>query len=69
MWTEALEKRGMKVNRSKTEYMYFNEIEVPGVVRLEDKVVPQVVSFKYLGCVLDSKGGCNSELKKRVQAG
>jgi len=68
-WREMLEKRGMKVSRSKTEYMCFNGKEEPGDIRLEDEVVPQVENFKYLGCVIQSDGNCNKEIKKKVQAG
>ncbi|KAK3537900.1 hypothetical protein QTP70_022440, partial [Hemibagrus guttatus] len=58
-WRFALERRGMKVSRSKTEYMCVNEREGSGTVRLQGEEVKKVQEFKYLG----------STVQKRVQAG
>ncbi|KAK3558157.1 hypothetical protein QTP86_011880 [Hemibagrus guttatus] len=69
MWRFALERRGMKVNRSKTEYMCVNEREGSGTVRLQGEEVKKVQEFKYLGSTVQSNGECGKEVKKRVQAG
>ncbi|KAK3544826.1 hypothetical protein QTP86_027491, partial [Hemibagrus guttatus] len=68
-WRFALERRGMKVSRSKTEYMCVNEREGSGTVRLQGKEVKKVQEFKYLGSTVQSNGECGKEVKKRVQAG
>ncbi|KAK3566679.1 hypothetical protein QTP86_003189, partial [Hemibagrus guttatus] len=68
-WSFALERRGMKVSRSKTEYMCVNEREGSGTVRLQDEEVKKVQEFKYLGSTVQSNGECGKEVKKRVQAG
>ncbi|KAK3533309.1 hypothetical protein QTP70_016017 [Hemibagrus guttatus] len=68
-WRFALERRGMKVSRSKTEYMCVNEREGSGTVRLQSKEVKKVQEFKYLGSTVQSNGECGKEVKKRVQAG
>ncbi|KAK3512233.1 hypothetical protein QTP70_001094 [Hemibagrus guttatus] len=68
-WRFALERRGMKVSRSKTEYMCVNERERSGTVRLQGEEVKKVQEFKYLGSTVQSNGGCGKEVKKRVQAG
>ncbi|KAK3525203.1 hypothetical protein QTP86_023254 [Hemibagrus guttatus] len=68
-WRFALERRGMKVSRSKTEYMCVNEREGSGTVRLQDEEVKKVQEFKYLGSTVQSNGECRKEVKKRVQAG
>ena len=68
-WRYALERRGMKVSRSKTEYMCVNEREGGEVVHLQDAEVARVEEFKYLGATVQSNGECSSEVKKRVQAG
>ncbi|MCJ8736312.1 hypothetical protein PDJAM_G00258120 [Pangasius djambal] len=68
-WKFALERRGMKVNRSKTEYMCMNEREGSGTVRLQGEEVKKVQEFKYLGSTVQSNGECGKEVKKRVQAG
>ncbi|KAK3516278.1 hypothetical protein QTP70_008641 [Hemibagrus guttatus] len=69
MWRFALERRGMKVSRSKTEYMCVNEREGSGTVRLQGEEVKKVQEFKYLGSTVQSNGECGKEVKKRVQAG
>ncbi|KAK3511438.1 hypothetical protein QTP70_008678 [Hemibagrus guttatus] len=68
-WRFALERRGMKVSRSKTEYMCVNEREGSGRVRLQGEEVKKVQEFKYLGSTVQSNGECGKEVKKRVQAG
>ncbi|KAK3515214.1 hypothetical protein QTP70_010616 [Hemibagrus guttatus] len=68
-WRFALERRGMKVSRSKTEYMCVNEREGSGTVRLQGEEVEKVQEFKYLGSTVQSNGECAKEVKKRVQAG
>ncbi|KAI5089302.1 histone H4 transcription factor [Silurus meridionalis] len=44
-WRYALERRGMKVSRSKTEYMCVNEREGSGVVRLQGEELQKVEEF------------------------
>ncbi|KAK3513397.1 hypothetical protein QTP70_014223 [Hemibagrus guttatus] len=68
-WRFALERRGMKISRSKTEYMCVNEREGSGTVRLQGEEVKKVQEFKYLGSTVQSNGECRKEVKKRVQAG
>ncbi|KAK3515182.1 hypothetical protein QTP70_009592 [Hemibagrus guttatus] len=67
-WRFALERRGMKVSCSKTEYMCVNESEGSGTVRLQGEEVKKVQEFKYLGSKVQSNGECGKEVKKRVQA-
>ncbi|KAI5623886.1 hypothetical protein C0J50_16567 [Silurus asotus] len=68
-WRYALERRGMKLSRSKTEYMCVNEREGSGVVRLQGEELQKVEEFRYLGSTVQSNGECVREVKKRVQAG
>ncbi|KAK3510392.1 hypothetical protein QTP70_005867 [Hemibagrus guttatus] len=68
-WRFALERREMKVSRSKTEYMCVNEKEGSGTVRLQGEEVKKIQEFKYLGSTVQSNGECGKEVKKRVQAG
>ncbi|KAK3515360.1 hypothetical protein QTP70_018751 [Hemibagrus guttatus] len=68
-WRFALERRGMKVSHSKTEYMCVNEREGSGTVRLQGEELKKVQEFKYLGSTVQSNGECGKEVKKRVQAG
>ncbi|KAK3543566.1 hypothetical protein QTP70_023888 [Hemibagrus guttatus] len=63
-WRFVLERRGMKVSRSKTEYMCLNEREGSGTVRLQGEEVKKVQEFKYLGSTVQSNGECGKEVKK-----
>ncbi|KAK3534427.1 hypothetical protein QTP86_015226, partial [Hemibagrus guttatus] len=64
-WRFALERRGMKVSRSKTEYMCVNEREGSGTVRLQGEEVKKVQEFKYLGSTVQSNGECGKESQKK----
>ena len=68
-WRHALERRGMRVSRSKTEYMCVNGRDDGGGVKMQGVEVPKVEEFKYLGSTVQSSGDCGREVKKRVQAG
>lgn len=48
-WRYAMKRRGMKVSRSKTEYMCMNEREGGVIVQLQRTDVLRVDGFKYLG--------------------
>ena len=68
-WRDALEKRGLRVSRSKTEYLCIGP-EVNGMtIRMGDAEVPEVKEFKYLGSTVQQDGGGNIEVRKRIQAG
>ena len=68
-WKYALERRGMKVSRSKTEYLCINGENDDETVKMEDTKKPRVKEFMYLGSTVQESGGCEREVKKRVQAG
>ena len=67
-WRYASERRRMKVIRSKTEYMCINGGNDDKAMKMEDKKVPRVKKFKYLGSTVQENGSCEREVKKRVQA-
>ena len=50
-WRYALERRGMKVNRRKTEYMcvYERQDNGSGTVKMQGEEVAKVEDFRYLG--------------------
>ena len=60
-WRYALERRAMKVSRSKTEYLCVNE--------RNDKETVKMKEFNYLGLRVQESGICEREVKRRVQAG
>ena len=68
-WKYALKRRGMKVSRSKTEYLCVNGGNDNETVKMERAKVPRVKKFKYLGSMVQESGSCEREVKKRVQAG
>ena len=68
-WKYALERRGMKVSRSKTDYLCINGGNDDVTVKMEDTKVPRVKEFKYLGSTVQESGGCEREVRKRIQAG
>ena len=68
-WKYALERRGMKVSRSKTEYLCINGRNDDETVKMEDAKMPRVKEFKCLGSTVQESGGCEREVRKRVQAG
>ncbi len=67
-WRYALERRGLRVNRTKTEYLSING-ENRETVRLQGAEIAKVDEFRYLGSTVQSNGDCVREVKKRVQAG
>ena len=68
-WRYALERRGKKVCRSKTEYLSINGGNEYETVKMEDTKVPRVKEFKYLRSTVQESDSCEREVKKRVQAG
>ena len=68
-WRDALEKRGMKVSRAKTEYMCLSVNDDGGTIRMQGRELVRVKEFKYLGSTVQDDGECWREVKKRVQAG
>ena len=68
-WRYALERRGMKIKRSKTEYLCINGGNDDETVKMENTKVPRVKEFKYLGSTVQESGDYEREVKKRVQAG
>ena len=68
-WRYALERRGTKVSKSKTEYLCVNGKNNKETVKMEDTNVPRVKEFKHLGSSVQENGSCEREVKKRMQAG
>ena len=46
-WREALEDRGLKISRTKTEYMWTGGEEMHGTVKLGQEDIKRVSTFKY----------------------
>ena len=69
--TNALELKGMKVNRAKTECMFcdFAGRGDVGGVKIQDSTINRVTSYRYLGSQVAEDGGVETEIKARIQAG
>ena len=72
-WRKALEERGMRVSRPKTQFMEFSfEQNTQGnrpQVQILGEEVERVTHFKYLGTSIEEEGGMETEIAKRVGAG
>ena len=71
---EALESKGLRVNREKTEHMescWKGEQEGTSRVRLQDVVLNKVKDFRYLGAHVEEGGELDREspLERKAQAG
>lgn len=69
VWRRALEDRGMKVSRQKTEYMWMGGQGKIGEVEMQGEQIKRTEEFKYLGSTVQTNGGSEKEVEKRVQAG
>ena len=63
-WTEALEKRGMKVSIARPGYMCPNGTPL-GSVNIQSAQLPQITAFKYLGRTLQSDCDTSSFINKQ----
>ncbi|KAK3894199.1 hypothetical protein Pcinc_002033 [Petrolisthes cinctipes] len=68
-WRRAMEDRGFKISRAKTEYMVFNGEEEIGDVMLGGERLKRVNTFKYLGSSVASDGTLDYEINHRIQSG
>ncbi|KAD3069016.1 hypothetical protein E3N88_36896 [Mikania micrantha] len=75
-WRTSLEQRGLRISRTKTEYLHCKFTEANEEDEDEDdqltiggQEVPGTTRFKYLGSFIQSDGGIDSDVAHRVQAG
>ena len=69
-WQECLEKYGLKMSAKKTETMVCGKSgeEQVNIRDMHGEELKQVKSFKYLGSLINNKGGCEKEVQARVSA-
>ena len=58
IWRNALEKRGLKVSRSKTEYLKAGDVDDGKELKLQGEKLKRAENFKYLGSTISSDGRC-----------
>ena len=68
IWRNALERRGLKVSRSKTEYLRVGGMDDGEELKLQGEKVKRAKNFKYLGSIVSNDGRCE-EVRRRIQAG
>nr|XP_027233168.1 uncharacterized protein LOC113824612 [Penaeus vannamei] len=68
-WKRALENRGLKISRTKSEYLSFNYFEEENGVDMDDEIIKRVPAFKYLGSHVTEDGELDVEVKQRIQSG
>lgn len=69
---EALESKGLKINREKTEHMesrWKGEQDSGERVTIEGRELKKVDSYKYLGTVVQEDGKIDREVSGKIQAG
>jgi len=68
-WKRALEDRGLKISRTKSEYLSFNDFEEENGVEMDDEIIKRVPAFKYLGSHVTEDGELDVEVNQRIQSG
>ena len=68
-WISTMSSKGMRINtaKGKTEFMYISRRKVEFDVYLEDMNLHQVISYKYLGVVVDDVNNQEMELTARIE--
>jgi hypothetical protein len=69
-WERAVESKGLNINVGKTENMVCSKIDEPMAIQdCRGNTLKQVGIFKYLGSVINAKGGCEEDVRHRMKAG
>nr|XP_016488020.1 PREDICTED: uncharacterized protein LOC107808052 [Nicotiana tabacum] len=73
VWRQALESKGFKLSRTKTEYVECKFSDVTGKadveVRLDSQVILKRESFKNLGSIIQGDGEINGDVTHRIGVG
>ena len=67
-WRRAMEERGLKISRRKTEYLGCSEHQF-AEIQLHGEAVKRVKTFPYLESTLAEDGELDAEVTHRVQSG
>ncbi|CAK1577904.1 unnamed protein product [Parnassius mnemosyne] len=70
-WQRRLESVGLKISRSKTEYLYcdFGGLSSPVPMSLDGAILPICSDVKYLGSLIQGDGGIDRAVQHRINAG
>ena len=65
LWRNAIESKGLRVSRNKTEYLPPSPCH--DKVKLGGEEIENVTTFKYIGSMFDTEGGTTTDCKNRVR--
>lgn len=66
-WRETLESGGLKISRSKTEYMTTDlDGDQDAMIQIGGRDLKRVTSFKYLGSVAQASSELEKEINLRI---
>ena len=72
-WRSSLEGYGLRLSRSKTEYLWANFSEgiheEDVVICIAEARLPQTNTFKYLGSIIQSNGDISADVTHRIATG
>jgi len=71
-WRHSLESRGFRVSRSKTEYLhccFSGRVEARGEVTLDERPIPKVDKFKYLGSIIQQNWDIDEDISHHIKVG
>ena len=68
-WRVVFERHGLKISRTKTEYLPSPTNDTETTVKLVDAELPTVTSFKYLGSLFTREGGSQADVNNRIRIG
>jgi hypothetical protein len=73
IWRDALESKGFRISRSKTEYMVCKFSDTRSAyeekVMIQDQEIPKSDRFKYLGSIISQDGEITDDVTHRIQVG
>ncbi|GMQ11846.1 hypothetical protein CsSME_00054325 [Camellia sinensis var. sinensis] len=73
IWRKALESKGFRISRTKTEYMECkfsnSNNESRGEVKIENQELPKSEHFRYLGSIITTAGEIDADVAHRIKAG
>ena len=75
IWRKALESKGFRISRTKTEYMKCkfsisnSNNESRGEVKIENQELPKSEHFHYLGSIITTAGEIDADVAHRIKAG
>ena len=66
-WRVVFESHGLKISRTKTEYLPSPTNDTENTVKIVDAELPTVTSFKYLGSLFVSDGASQADVNNRIR--